>query len=71
MVVNVIKYDSDLMIKVQTGTGASGDPIYKLRRYTRVNPGATHESVRAVGKAIVGLQAHAVIEIIRQDDIRL
>ncbi|MFA7468532.1 MAG: DUF1659 domain-containing protein [Desulfotomaculaceae bacterium] len=72
MVINATKYDSDLVLKVQTGTDpGTGEPVVKLRRYTRVKPEATHEAVHAVGEAIAGLQLHPLVEITRQDDLRL
>lgn len=72
MAVNAVKYDSDLVLKVQTGTDtATGEPIVRLRRYTRVKPDATHEAVHVVGAALAGLQVHPLVEITRQDDLRL
>uniref|UniRef100_UPI00195C75E9 DUF1659 domain-containing protein n=1 Tax=Desulforadius tongensis TaxID=1216062 RepID=UPI00195C75E9 len=57
---------------MRTGTDPdTGEPIVRLRRYTRVKPEATHESVYAVGAAIAGLQVHPLVEITRQDDLRL
>jgi hypothetical protein len=57
MAVSATKYDSDLVIKVRTGTDpGTGEPFVRLRRYTRVKPEATHEAVYTVGQAIAGLQ---------------
>lgn len=68
MAVDATKYDSDLVLKVQTGTDpGTGEPVVKLRRYTRVKPEATHEAVHAVGE----VQVHPLVEITRQDDLRL
>jgi len=72
MAVSATKYDSDLVIKVQTGTDpGTGEPVVRLRRYTRVKPEATHEAVYTVGQAIAGLQVHPPVDITRQDDLRL
>ncbi len=71
MPVSAIKFDSDLVLKVQTGTNPEGNPIIKLRRYSRVKPDATHEAVHTVGQAIASLQIHSLVEIVRQDDFRL
>jgi hypothetical protein len=70
--VNVTKYDSDLVLKVQIGADTeTGNPVIRLRRYVRVKPEATNEAVHIVGQAIAGLQVHPLVEIIRQDDLRL
>jgi hypothetical protein len=72
MAVDATKYDSDLVLKIQTGTDpGTGEPVVRLRRYTRVKPEATHEAVHAVGRAIAGLQVHPLVEVTRQDDLRL
>lgn len=69
---NVTKYDSDLVLKVQIGADTeTGNPVIRLRRYVRVKPEATNEAVHIVGQAIAGLQVHPLVEIIRQDDLRL
>ncbi|MBF7083938.1 DUF1659 domain-containing protein [Desulfallas sp. Bu1-1] len=69
MAVSAIKYDSDLELKVQTGTDPdTGEPVIKLRRYSRVKPGAGHEAVYTVGRVIAGLQVYQLVEITRQDD---
>ena len=66
MAVNTTKFDSDLVLKVQTG-----DSVYRLRRYSRVKPEASNEGVHAVAQAIASLQVHPLVEVIRQDDFRL
>ena len=72
MALNVTKYDSDLVLKVQTETNPdTGAPVIRLRRYTRVKPEASNEAVHTVGQAIAGLQVHPLVEITRQDDLRL
>ena len=72
MALNVTKYDSDLVLKVQTETNpGTGAPVIRLRRYTRVKPEAGNEAVHTVGQAIAGLQVHPLVEITRQDDLRL
>ncbi|MFA7467908.1 MAG: DUF1659 domain-containing protein [Desulfotomaculaceae bacterium] len=72
MAINATKYDSDLVLKVRTGTDpGTGEPIVRLRRYTLVKPEATHEAVHTVGEAIAGLQMHPLVEVTRQDDLRL
>jgi len=72
MAVNATKYDSDLVLKVQTGTDpGTGASIIRLRRYTRVKPKATHAAVYDVGQAIAGLQQHPLVDITRQDDLSL
>lgn len=60
--------DSTLRIRVQTGIGASGQPVYRNRSYNNVKAAATDDDVYAVAQAIAGLQQHPVNSIIRIDD---
>lgn len=72
MTVNATRFDSDLVLRVQTGTDpATGNPVFRLRRYSRVKPEASNEGVHTVAQAIASLQVHPLVEIIRQDDWRL
>ncbi len=72
MAVNAVKFDSDLVLKVQTGTDpVTGNPIFRLRRYSRVKPEASNEGTHTVAQAIASLQIHPLVEVIRQDDFRL
>lgn len=46
MAVTATKYDSDLVLKLQTDTDpGTGEPVIRLRRYSRVKPEASHEAV--------------------------
>jgi len=71
MAVNAVKYDTDLVLKVQVGTDEQGNPVYRQRRYMRVKPEASHEAVHLIGQTLANLQIHALVEITRQDDLRL
>jgi Protein of unknown function (DUF1659). len=72
MAVNATKFDSDLVLKVQTGIDpVTSNPVIRLRRYSRVKPEASNEGVHTVAQAIASLQIHPLVEIIRQDDWRL
>ncbi|SDF79387.1 DUF1659 domain-containing protein [Sporolituus thermophilus] len=59
---------SRLVIKVQTGLNAAGNPIYKQRAFRNVKAGATDADVHAVGLALAGLQKHQVAGVLRVDE---
>lgn len=56
-----------LSLKVQTGTSASGNPVYSTRNYSGVKSDATDQALFDVGTAIAGVVKHPLSEIIRND----
>lgn len=56
---------SSLQLRVQTGTDASGQPLYRVRTYNRVKPAATDQDVYDVAQSLGGLQVHPVSTISR------
>lgn len=68
MAVVKAEQSAKLMIKVQTGTNTSGDPVYRQRSLANLNPALTDEEVMAIGQALGTLQAHPIEAIARQDN---
>ncbi|MBC7324301.1 MAG: DUF1659 domain-containing protein [Moorella sp. (in: Bacteria)] len=57
-----------LRLQVQTGTGADGKPLYRVRSYSRVKPSASDQDVYDVAQAIGSLQVHPVNAVSRVDE---
>lgn len=62
---------STFRLEVQTGTDASGQPVYRVRSYGRVKPAATDQDVMDVAQAIGGLQIYPVNAVSRVDEADL
>ncbi|HML34207.1 MULTISPECIES: DUF1659 domain-containing protein [Sporomusa] len=56
-----------LVLKVQTGVNASGNPVYRNRTFANVNPGVADSDLFAVAEGLAGLQEHTLADIVRQD----
>ncbi|MCX7781209.1 MAG: DUF1659 domain-containing protein [Negativicutes bacterium] len=59
---------SRLVIKVQTGISATGSPVYRMRTFRNVKPGAAEADVFAIGEALASLQRHPVSSVSRVDE---
>ncbi|WP_406678042.1 DUF1659 domain-containing protein [Moorella sp. ACPs] len=57
-----------LRLQVQTGTGANGQPVYRVRSYSRVKPSASDQDVYDVAQAIGSLQVHPVNAVSRVNE---
>ena len=68
MAVNKSEQAAKLMIKVQTGVSASGNPVYRQRSFANMNPALADEDVLNIGTTIGQLQKHNVESISRQDN---
>ncbi|MGB9860131.1 MAG: DUF1659 domain-containing protein [Moorellaceae bacterium] len=71
MAVRSIPVSSTLRLQVQTGTGADGEPVYRLRSFTRVKPEAADEDVYEVGRTLASLQMYPVAAIVRVNESHL
>jgi len=67
MAVSSIPLGSALLLKVQTGVDGSGNPVVRTRRWANIKAAAADQDVFDVANAIAGLQAHPVVDVIRQD----
>lgn len=59
---------SRLMLKVETGMGTSGKPVYKNRIFSGVKAAAADEAVYEVADALAALQSHPLDAILREDN---
>ena len=67
MAVSKVAQSTSLVIKVQTGTNASGNPVYANRSYTNVKTAATDADIYAVGQELSAMQKYNVTAIERRD----
>ncbi|XTR36939.1 DUF1659 domain-containing protein [Paraclostridium tenue] len=68
MTVSETKNPSALKIKLDAGLNDDGKTIVKSRTYNNVRPDATSQDVLDVAKAIINLQVHDELEILKQDN---
>jgi len=68
MAVTKVEQNGKLVVKVETGVNASGNPTYRLRSFQNVKPGAADGDVYAVAQALVNLQQHTVVNVARMEE---
>jgi len=68
MAVTKLAQNGKLVVKVETGVNASGNPTYRLRSFQNVKPGAADADVYAVAQALVNLQQHTVVNVARMEE---
>lgn len=68
MAVNKVPQTSKLVITVEDGVNAKGQPKQRQRSYKNVKVSALDADVYAVAQAIANLQTHTVAGISRQDE---
>ena len=68
MTVSETKNPSSLKIKFDCGYDDNGKTIVKSRTFSNVAPTATVENIMAVARALVNLQIHDALEILKQDN---
>lgn len=56
-----------LVLKVQTGVNASGNPVYRARTFANIKPGAADGDVFAIAEGLAGLQKNKLVDVVRQD----
>lgn len=59
---------TSLRLQVQTGTDAGGNPIYRVRSYSRIKPDAADQDVYDIAQALGSLQVHPVNAISRVNE---
>lgn len=64
-----VKQNSDLklIIKVQTGTTATGKASYSQRSFDNINPELSIDNVWDIGQKLAGLQKYTLGSVYRQD----
>ena len=65
------KNPSSLKMKFDCGLGDNGRTIVKSRTYSNLKPDAKALDVYNVADAMVSLQQHSVLEIVKQDNTQL
>lgn len=68
MAVSETKYASSLKLKFDCGMNDDGKTVIKSRTYSNVKADATSQDVFDVARALVDLQIHDNIEILKQDN---
>lgn len=63
--------DSTLRLVLQTGTNASGNPIFVNRNYRNIKVDATDQDVYAVAEALAELQIYTLNAVDRIDTNQL
>lgn len=69
--VSETKNPSSLKVKFDCGLGDNGRTIVKSRTYSNLKPDAKALDVYNVADAMVSLQQHSVLEIVKQDNTQL
>lgn len=62
---------STLSLRVQTGIGTTGAPVYKNVNFNSLKPSAVDDSAYTVAQALSGLQKHTLVAINRVDTANL
>ena len=65
------KNPSSLKMKFDCGLGDNGRTIVKSRTYSNLKPDAKALDIYNVADAMVSLQQHSVLEIVKQDNTQL
>ncbi|MGL5752710.1 MAG: DUF1659 domain-containing protein [Paraclostridium sp.] len=68
MAVSETKNASSLKLKLDCGTDNDGKSIVRSRTYSNVKADATSQDILDVANALIGLQIHSPLEILKQDN---
>ena len=71
MTVSETKNPSVLKIKFDCGLNDDGKTIVKSRTFSNVADNATSQDILDVANALIGLQNHDVLEILKVDNTKL
>lgn len=67
MAVNTIQVATDLLLVMDNGLGASGQPLSIARTYKDVKPNAENDDIYAVANSLLSLQEKSNLSIQRRD----
>ena len=68
MAVNRVPQSSRMIIALQNGVNAGGEPVYLKRTYKSVKPGAVDADIYEIAQAMASLQKYPLTSISRMDD---
>lgn len=68
MAVNKVPQGSRMIITIQNGVNASGQPVYRQRTYKSVKASAVDADVYAIAQAMANLQKYPVTGVSRLDE---
>ena len=68
MAVNRVAQTSRMIIVLQNGVNAGGEPVYLKRTYKSVKPGAVDADIYEIAQAMASLQKYPLTSISRMDD---
>lgn len=71
MAVTTSPVSSDLVLVMDNGIGASGQPLTQARKYSNVKTAATNEDIYTVAESLTGLQSKTRLAVRRQDTIEI
>jgi hypothetical protein len=71
MAVTETKNPSSLKVKFDCGLNDDGKTIVRTRTYPNVKAGANVQNVFDVANALVDLQQHSALEVLKQDNTLL
>lgn len=60
-----------IVVKVQTGTTATGKASYSSRSFDDINPEITDDNVLAIGQKMAGLQKYTLGSVNREDSAEI
>lgn len=69
--VNAIPLESELVLVLDNGVSASGNPLTQKRSYSDIKSDASNDNVFAVAEVLSGLQTKTKIAVQRRDTIEL
>lgn len=64
MAVELNPVSGRLRLKLQTGTDAAGNPMYRFQSYTRLHPVVDSQSAYDVATALADLQIHPLAGVL-------
>lgn len=71
MAVTTTPVASDLVLVMDNGTGASGQPLTQNRTFKNVKPAAENDAIYAVAQGLISLQSKPNIAVQRRDIVEM
>ncbi len=71
MALQVNTVESRIVLRLESGVNASGNPTYSSRTYSNVKPEAGDQDVYDIAAILAGLQSLPVVSITRVNEVEL